>query len=220
MNKEIEKIVLTGLFIAIGVVLAPLFHSAGLGQVFSPMHFPVLVCGLLLGWKYGLITGLLTPLITSFMLQAPPLFPMATVMSLELAVYGLLSGLIYNKCSLFTSKIANVYVALIVAMKNKTNTLHVRIVAPIEFRVEQVMKEEGVNKDEALKIIDEKDKATSEYLQRFYNINWDDPTNYNIIINTEKIDVDTASRVIVTACSLGHRYRPKSELQKKTKNKI
>lgn len=116
MNKEIEKIVLTGLFIAIGVVLAPLFHSAGLGQVFSPMHFPVLVCGLLLGWKYGLITGLLTPLITSFMLQAPPLFPMATVMSLELAVYGLLSGLIYNKCSLFTSKIANVYVALIVAM--------------------------------------------------------------------------------------------------------
>ena len=104
-------------------------------------------------------------------------------------------------------------------LKNKTNTLHVRIVAPIEFRVEQVMKEEGVNKDEALKIIDEKDKATSEYLQRFYNINWDDPTNYNIIINTEKIDVDTASRVIVTACSLGHRYRPKSELQKRLKSK-
>lgn len=99
-------------------------------------------------------------------------------------------------------------------LKNKINVLHVRIVAPIEFRVEQVMKEEGVSQEEALKIIQEKDKATSEYLQRFYNINWDDPTNYNIIINTEKMDLDTASRVIVAACSFSSRGKSKKLLKK------
>lgn len=100
-------------------------------------------------------------------------------------------------------------------LKNKVNVLHVRIVAPLEFRIEQVMKEEGVSKEEALKIIEEKDEATSEYLQRFYNIDWDDPTNYNLVINTEKMDLDTAARVIVTACSITPKFIPKSHNTRK-----
>jgi cytidylate kinase len=89
-------------------------------------------------------------------------------------------------------------------LKNKVNVLHVRIVAPLDVRIERIMKEEGVTREEALKIITENDKATAEYLQRFYNIDWNDPTNYSMVLNTGKMDLDTAIKGIVLACKYGY----------------
>ncbi|MDD2491798.1 MAG: hypothetical protein PHV12_06350, partial [Bacteroidales bacterium] len=53
------KLVLAGLFIAIGLALPVAFHAMSLsGSIFLPMHIPVLLCGLICGWKYGLVTGI------------------------------------------------------------------------------------------------------------------------------------------------------------------
>lgn len=116
MNKHIDKIVLTGLFIAIGIVLPPLFHGAGLGPVISPMHFPVLLCGLMLGWKYGVISGIVTPILVSFMFGVPPLFPVAIVMSIELATYGLVGGALFASKKMIRYEPARLYLSLIIAM--------------------------------------------------------------------------------------------------------
>ncbi|HEY8444488.1 MAG TPA: ECF transporter S component [Bacilli bacterium] len=116
MVKDTEKIVLTGLFLAIGIILPPIFHSVELGNVISPMHFPVILCGLLLGWQYGLICGLLTPFVGFITWGRPPIMPIGLTMSLELATYGLLAGFIYKKVRLFTNNIYNLYFALIIAM--------------------------------------------------------------------------------------------------------
>jgi len=115
MNKNIEQIVLAGLFIAIGIILPPLFHSVNLGSVISPIHFPVLLCGLLLGWKYGGICGFITPLFAGI-IWGMPQQPLALIMGLELATYGIVSGLLYKKLRLFKNPIANLYFSLIVAM--------------------------------------------------------------------------------------------------------
>lgn len=116
MNKQTEKIVLSGLFIAIGIILAPIFHSAGLGQSISPIHFPVLIAGIIVGWKYGLAIGLITPLLSSLMPFGMPLFPVATTMAVELAIYGLTIGFVYEKLKPFKERIFNIYLALIIAM--------------------------------------------------------------------------------------------------------
>lgn len=117
MKTQTEKIVLSGLFIAIGVIIPPLFHAAGLGIAISPMHFPVLIAGIIVGWKYGLAIGILTPLLSAaIMPQGMPLFPVATVMAVELGVYGLVIGLSYQYLKLFENKLINVYLALIIAM--------------------------------------------------------------------------------------------------------
>lgn len=43
------------------------FHTIqNAGSIFLPMHIPVLICGLLCGWQYGLICGFLTPVLSSF----------------------------------------------------------------------------------------------------------------------------------------------------------
>lgn len=66
-----------------------------LGILLSPMHLPVFLCGLLCGWKYGLLVGVIAPLLRSCLFGMPPLYPDAVSMSLELATYGSVSGLLY-----------------------------------------------------------------------------------------------------------------------------
>ncbi|HHU55186.1 MAG TPA: ECF transporter S component [Acholeplasmataceae bacterium] len=118
MNKEIKNIVLTSLFIALGIILPMVVHGFGqeVASAISPMHFPILLCGLILGYKYGLLCGVITPLLASFINGRPPLLPMATTMAFELGIYGLLSGLFYHKVKVFNKKIFNLYFALIIAM--------------------------------------------------------------------------------------------------------
>jgi len=86
-------------------------------------------------------------------------------------------------------------------LKNKVGVLHVRIIAPVDVRVKRIMKSEGLSREDALKLVEENDKAAAEYLARFYNINWRDQLNYDMVLNTEKMDISTASKVIASAVS-------------------
>lgn len=88
-----KKIVISGLLISIGVLLPIIFHSISMGgQIFLPMHIPVLIAGMVLGPLYGTIVGLVTPLLSSFFTGMPPVFPMLPIMVFELGTYGLVAG--------------------------------------------------------------------------------------------------------------------------------
>ncbi len=86
-------------------------------------------------------------------------------------------------------------------LKHKAGVLHVRIISPVALRVERIMKSRGLNREDALKLIKDNDQATAEYLRRFYNIDWEDPELYDLVLNTGKIDSDTAAHVIASATS-------------------
>ncbi len=99
MSKfTLRNTIITSLFLAAGLVLPMFFHTLGAsGPIFLPMHIPVLICGLTLGWRYGALCGLILPLLSSVTTGMPPLYPMAVVMTFELTAYGLISGLLYEK---------------------------------------------------------------------------------------------------------------------------
>ena len=106
-----NKLVLTSLFIACGLLLPIAFHSFGMGgRTFLPMHLPVFMGGMLLGWLPGLIIGSLTPVLSCFLTGMPPLIPSLPMMFVELALFGLVSGYLYH------DKRKNIYFALITAM--------------------------------------------------------------------------------------------------------
>lgn len=106
-----NKLVLTSLFIACGLLLPLAFHSFGMGgRTFLPMHLPVFMGGLLLGWLPGLIIGFLTPLLSSLLTGMPPLIPSLPMMIVELALFGLVVGYLYH------DKRQNIYFSLITAM--------------------------------------------------------------------------------------------------------
>lgn len=114
MHKT-RSIVLTGLMIAIGLVIVTICRSF-LGvtflKLFSPMHFPVLIAGLVLGPWEGLVCGLATPALSYMISGLPQMGPLA--MMAELGVYGLVTGWMMRKSD--RKKISSVYIALIAAM--------------------------------------------------------------------------------------------------------
>ena len=98
MRKALKKLSLSSMFLAIGLVL-PFFTGQipQVGSMMLPMHIPVLLCGLICGWKYGLMVGFVLPPLRSVLFGMPPLFPTGAAMAFELAAYGFLSGFLYNR---------------------------------------------------------------------------------------------------------------------------
>ncbi|MBR3150597.1 MAG: ECF transporter S component [Erysipelotrichaceae bacterium] len=110
-----KNLVLTALFIALGIVLPIAFHVVPNGGVlFSPMHIPVLVCGLVTGPIEGLICGIVTPALSSALTGMPPA-PRLPGMMVELAVYGLVGGLMMRLLK-DNKNFGKIYLALIVTM--------------------------------------------------------------------------------------------------------
>lgn len=114
--------VVAAMLIAVGLIL-PFF----LGQVqifmqgISPMHIPAFIAGLTLGPVYGAVVGGVTPLLRMAVFGMP-MPPTAIPMAFELAVYGLITGLLYP---LFAGKIlknkkgshlAGILISMVIAM--------------------------------------------------------------------------------------------------------
>lgn len=113
MKDQVRSMVYGGLFIAVGVILPQVFHMIGAGNVFLPMHIPVLLCGFFVGWSYALAVGALTPLL-SFLVTGMPPIPMLYIMMFELSAYGALVSLLRSK--LKANEILKVYASLAGAM--------------------------------------------------------------------------------------------------------
>ena len=70
--SSVKKITLCAINIALCVVLPSAFHVFGpVSSVLSPMHIPVLLCGLVCGWPYGAFCGVAGPLL-SFVITGMP----------------------------------------------------------------------------------------------------------------------------------------------------
>ena len=97
-KQSIQNLVLSALFLAIGLIL-PFFTGQlkEIGDSLLPMHLPVMLCGLICGWKYGGAVGLMLPFLRSLTFGMPPLYPNAVWMALELAAYGLGIGLLFSR---------------------------------------------------------------------------------------------------------------------------
>lgn len=113
--KNTKHLVLTALFLALGIVLPFLTGQIPeIGSMLLPMHLPVLLCGFVCGWPYGLAVGFITPLLRSLLFSMPPMFPKAVAMAFELAGYGCLAGLLFRILPL--KNIVRIYLSLLGAM--------------------------------------------------------------------------------------------------------
>ena len=117
MKKQTTiNMILSALFIALGVTFPIAFHSLGLaGPIFLPMHIPVLLCGLICGWKYGALVGFTVPLLSSMFTGMPVLFPIGITMCFELCTYGAVAGLLANKKNIFVSLICSMITGRVVS---------------------------------------------------------------------------------------------------------
>lgn len=96
---------LSVLFVALAAVLPQIAHAVGgsaAGTVYLPMYAPALLAGCILGWRWGLGVGALSPVVSFcftslFADAAMPAAARLPFMAAELAVFGLVSGLFSRK---------------------------------------------------------------------------------------------------------------------------
>lgn len=79
-----------------GLVLPMGFHALGLGRAFLPMHIPVILAGMYLGWRWGIVVGAVTPVVSAA-LTGMPAMPVALTMVFELAIYAAIAGASYRR---------------------------------------------------------------------------------------------------------------------------
>ena len=103
MKIAVKTLISAGI-IALAVILPQLVHLAAGAQggvAWLPMYLPVLLGGCLLGWKWGLGVGILSPLVsfavTSIGGNAMPAASRLPYMIAELAVFAAVSGLFSRK---------------------------------------------------------------------------------------------------------------------------
>ena len=113
-RNEIKNLTLSAMFLALAFVMPFLTGQIQqIGAMLCPMHIPVLLCGYFCGGPWGIAVGAIAPVLRSFMLSMPPMFPKAICMAFELATYGGVAGFLYDK---LPKNKNSVYVSLFVAM--------------------------------------------------------------------------------------------------------
>ncbi len=111
--STIKRTSISAMCVALCYVLPIAFHAVGVGSILSPMHIPVLLCGLVCGPVAGLICGIIGPCLSSLLSGMPPLLMLVRMVP-ELCFYGLTAGLAMKIRTGRT--VTDVYVSLAAAM--------------------------------------------------------------------------------------------------------
>jgi cytidylate kinase len=77
--------------------------------------------------------------------------------------------------------------------------LHVRIHANEATRVQNLMKHRGVSEAAARRLIHKRDQEQRGFFRFAFHMDWNDPSLYDLIINTEQLGIDLAARLIMEA---------------------
>ena len=113
--KQTKRITVMAMLLALGLVLPYAFHGIPKGgMLFSPLHMPALIGGLVLGPVEGAIVGILCPILNS-MVTGMPQGNTLIAMCFELPVYGIVSGMVMRVLKEKKDGV-KIYASLIIAM--------------------------------------------------------------------------------------------------------
>jgi CMP/dCMP kinase len=84
-------------------------------------------------------------------------------------------------------------------LRNFDCAFHVRVFSSDKKRVDNMAAQLGLSQEAALKLIRKRDKEQTGFFNFAFHLEMDDPSLYDLIIHTEKLDIDTASSLIIQA---------------------
>jgi len=121
---KVRNLILTGMFIAMGIMLPIAFHAfGGLGPKLLPMQFPILLAGYFLCPQYAVAVGVLTPILSGLLTHMPPVLPAMPCLVIEFGAYALFLSVL---------KINNKYLKLLVTLAlGKTVLLAFALTSPM-----------------------------------------------------------------------------------------
>jgi cytidylate kinase len=86
-----------------------------------------------------------------------------------------------------------------VLLRNHPGALHAQIVAPLAYRIRIVMERIELDRRAAQSRVRASDRARFDYLRRYHDVDWLDPTLYHLVLNTGRLSIATAADLIIAA---------------------
>ncbi len=77
--------------------------------------------------------------------------------------------------------------------------LKIGIVAPLEMRARRFMNEKGVSLDEAMRSIRRWDEKRTKWVRLLYDVDWLDPSLYDLVLNVQNMSDETACEIVALA---------------------
>jgi cytidylate kinase len=84
-----------------------------------------------------------------------------------------------------------------VALAGNANVLRVLVTAPKATRVQRTAQAQGLSESAAAAAVDESDAGRAEFLRHFCGLDHEDLTTYDLVINTDTLTVEEATRTVV-----------------------
>lgn len=81
--------------------------------------------------------------------------------------------------------------------RNHPNHLSILILAPLEYRIQRVMRKKGLSHEEAENIIRQVDRMRENYVTKYTNSSRYDARNYNIVISSDERTEEEIADLIV-----------------------
>lgn len=76
------------------------------------------------------------------------------------------------------------------------NVLHVRLVAPLDDRIERICRDDHKTPDEARRFCLEEEHARARYVKTYFHADINDALLYHLTINTSRVGCENAARII------------------------
>jgi cytidylate kinase len=82
-------------------------------------------------------------------------------------------------------------------LARERDAIHVKVVAPREWRILAVSERLGLQPSEAATLTDDTDRARARYHRQHYHRDWHDPANYHLVLNPAALGVDGAAELVI-----------------------
>ena len=86
-----------------------------------------------------------------------------------------------------------------VLLAERQDVLHVRLIAPLDWRISRLVQTRSIEMNAARAQIEASDLARYTYLHKNHNVDWNDPQLYALVLNMERVPVDAAAALICVA---------------------
>ncbi|MBM3302435.1 MAG: cytidylate kinase family protein, partial [Deltaproteobacteria bacterium] len=94
-----------------------------------------------------------------------------------------------------------------------SHVLRVRVIADMEFRVRAATERTGLSREQAIVAIEKVDKERMKWTRFLYGVEWQDASLYDVVLNLEKMSVESASETVVRMTELDD-FKPTAASQK------
>lgn len=83
------------------------------------------------------------------------------------------------------------------ALPGISHVLRVRAIADMEYRIQAAMRHRGLSRKDAATFIERVDKERRQWARSLFEVEWDDPALYDVVLNLSRMGLETATEMVV-----------------------